>query len=89
MAFWVWGSLALLCDHWVLVTLALFAMLASEVAMFAGLREEEAIRWRTCLHAPWHCLSIGVLAYLAVTTYADEPRLYTLFAPLCGFSTVQ
>lgn len=75
------GSLGLLRQKWISVTTALLFMLGSEAVMYAQRPIEWQIEWRTMLHITWHFLSLGWIAYLAVTIYADEERLYqTLFA---------
>jgi hypothetical protein len=75
------GSLALLRDRWLLVTAGAVFMLGSEAVMYLGPECEQWIVERTVLHLPWHFLSLGPIAWLAVTVYAREERLYqTLLA---------
>ncbi len=76
------GSLALLRDHWLLVTAGAVFMLGSEAVMYMGVLDyEQKVMLRTALHTPWHLLSLGWIAWLAVTVYAREERLYqTLLA---------
>ena len=75
------GSLELLRREWFLVAVALLLMLGSEAVMYTRWTAERQIDARTYLHTAWHLLSLGWLAWLAVTTYAHEERLaQTLFA---------
>jgi hypothetical protein len=73
------GSLALLQEHTLLVAAGLACMLLSEAVMFippAFMALDKAIMGRTTLHCAWHLLSLGWTAWLAVTVYAHEERLY-------------
>ena len=77
------GSVELLRHEWLLVTVALLLMLGSEAVMYTRRSIEWQIDARTLLHTAWHLLSLGWIAWLAVTQYAHEERLYqTLFALL-------
>lgn len=78
------GSIELLRRDSYIVAVALSFMLGSEIVMYIPtLPLEFQIEVRTALHTTWHFLSLGLIAYLAVTTHAGEERLYqTLFAAL-------
>ena len=72
------GSWALVRDNLFIVSSALALMLASQLVRRLGLEDELAIKLYTVLRCTWHVLAEGLIAYMAVTLYADEARLARL-----------
>jgi hypothetical protein len=73
------GSFNLLFNHYMLIFVALTCLLISDVVMYIPddyLHFHTKRHIRVFSHSLWHILAEGVIAYLAVTHYKNETRLY-------------
>lgn len=77
MAIFVLASWKLLQKEWFVVVMGFAFMFGSELVMYMPfLTASKKVLLRTVLHVPWHFLSLGYMAYRAVTIYQKEERLY-------------
>lgn len=73
----VLASWKLLRKEWINVMLGFTLLLLSEIVMFVPfLSGSTKVLLRTLFHVPWHFLSLGYMAFKAVTYYQKEERLY-------------
>ena len=74
------GSWKLFYKEWFIIVMAFLAMLASDGVMYIPdslIFHNNKRFMRVVLHSFWHLVAEGYIAYMAVTRYGGEPRLYS------------